>query len=185
MDGSLPGSSVHERRQEFPGKNTGVDYHFLLQEIFPTQGLNPGLPHCRLVLYHLSHQGSTGSLLKRVSTESVMPSNHLVLCHPLLFLPSSLRSIRVFSNELVLPSGGQSIGVSASVSVIPMNIQDWFPLGLTGLISLLSKGLSRVFSSTIQKHQFFSTQPSLWSNSHTHTWPLEKLKKLNRPLLAK
>ena len=69
-------------------------------------------------------------------------------------------------------SGGQNIGVSASASVLPMNIQDWFPLGWTGWISLLSKGLSRVFSDT--KHQFFSAQLSLQSNSHIHTWPLEK-----------
>ena len=66
-------------------------------------------------------------------------------------------------------SGGQSIGASASASVLPVNIQDWFPLGWTGWISLLSKGLSRVFSNTtVQKHQFFSTQLSLWSNSHIH-----------------
>ena len=72
-------------------------------------------------------------------------------------------------------SGGQSIGVSASASVVPMNIQDWFPLGWTGLFSLQSKGLSRVFSSTtVWKRQFFSTQPSLWSNSHIHTWLLKK-----------
>ena len=72
-------------------------------------------------------------------------------------------------------SGGQSIGVSASASVIPMNIQDWSPLGWTGWISLQSKGLSRVFSNTtVQKHQFFGTQPSLLLNSHIHTWPLEK-----------
>ena len=72
-------------------------------------------------------------------------------------------------------SGGQSIGVSASISVLPMNIQDWFPLRLTGWISLQSKGLSRVFSkTTVQKHQFFSAQLSLWSNSHIHTWLLEK-----------
>jgi len=72
-------------------------------------------------------------------------------------------------------SGGQSIGVSASTSVLPMNTQDWFPLGWTGWISLQSKGLSRVFSNiTVQKHQFFSTQLSLWSNSHIHTWLLEK-----------
>ena len=71
--------------------------------------------------------------------------------------------------------GGQSIGVSASASVLPMNIQGWFPLELTGLISLQSKGLSRVFSSTtIWKHQFFSFQLSLWPNSHMHTWLLEK-----------
>ena len=71
-------------------------------------------------------------------------------------------------------SGGQRIGVSASTSVLPMNIQDWFPWGLTGLISFQSKGLSRVFSNTtVQKHQFFGTQLSLWSNSHIDTWPLE------------
>ena len=70
---------------------------------------------------------------------------------------------------------GQSIGPSASASVLPMNIQGWFPLGCTGLISLMSKGLSRVFSNTTaQKHQFFGTQLSLWSNSHIHTWLLEK-----------
>ena len=72
-------------------------------------------------------------------------------------------------------SGGQSIGISASASVPPMNIQEWFPLGWTGWISLPSKGLSRVsFSTTVQKHQFFSAQFSLWSNSHIHTWPLAK-----------
>ena len=71
-------------------------------------------------------------------------------------------------------SGGQSTGVSASASVLPMNIQDWFPLEWTGWISLQSKGLLRVFSTTVQKHQFFSAQLSLWSNSHIHTWLLEK-----------
>ena len=73
-------------------------------------------------------------------------------------------------------SGGQSVGASASASVISMNIQDWFPLGLTGWISLPSKGLSRVFSNTtVLKHQFFSVQLSLWSNSHIHIWLLGKL----------
>ena len=73
-------------------------------------------------------------------------------------------------------SGGHSIGVSASASVLPMNIQDWFLLGWTSWISLLSKGLPRVFSNTtIQKHQFFGSQLSLWSNSHIHTWLLEKI----------
>ena len=72
-------------------------------------------------------------------------------------------------------SGGQSIRTSASASVFPINIQDWFPWGLTGLISLQSKGLSKVFSNTtIQKHQFLGAQLSLCSNSHIHTWPLEK-----------
>ena len=99
----------------------------------------------------------------------VMPFSHLILCRPLLLLPSIPPSIRVFSNESTLSSGGQSIGVSASASVLPMNIQDWSPLGWTDWISLQSKGLSRVFSSTtIQKHQFFGTQVSSQSNSHIH-----------------
>ena len=80
-----------------------------------------------------------------------------------------------FPMSQLFESGGQNIGVSASASVLPMNIQDWFPLGLTGWISLQSKGLSRVFSNTtFQKHQFFGAQLSLWSNSHIHTWLLEK-----------
>ena len=94
------------------------------------------------------------SLLKLMSIRSVMPSNHLILCCPLCLLPSIFSSIRVFSNE----SGGQIIGASSSVSVLPMNIQDWFPLGLTGLISLQSKRLSRVFSNTtVQKHKLSKT----------------------------
>ena len=114
------------------------------------------------------------SLLKLMNTESVMPSNHLILCHPLLLLPSIFPSIRVFPRSQFF--GGQIIGASASASVLPMNIQYWYPLGSTGLISLLTKGLSRVFSNTtVQKHQFFSAQLSLWSNSHIYTWLLEKL----------
>ena len=188
------------------------------------------------------------SLLKLMSIESVMSSNHLILCHPLLLLSSIFPCIRVFSNEPVIhissvqfshsvmsaslwphglhhtrlpcpwptpgsypnscqlsqwchppisssvipfsshlqsfpasgsfpmsrffASGGQSIGVSASVLL--MCNQDWFPLGWTGWISLLSKGVSRVFSNIrVQNHQFCA-QPPLWSNSHIHTWPLEK-----------
>ena len=98
---------------------------------------------------------------KPISIVSVMPSNHLMLCHPLL-LPSIFLSIRVFSNKSVLRIRWPSIGVSASASVLPMNTQDWSPLGWTGWVSLQSKGLSRVFSNTIvQKHQFFCTQLSL------------------------
>ena len=101
------------------------------------------------------------NLPKLMSIESVRPSNHLILCYPLLFLPSIFPSIRVFSNEL-FAWGGQRIGVSASTSVPPMNTQDWSPLGWIGWISLQSKGLSSVFSnSTVQKHQFFGTQLSL------------------------
>ena len=83
------------------------------------------------------------SLLKLMSIESVMPSNHLILCHPLL-PPSAFPSVRIFSNESVFASGGQSIGVSASASVLPMNIQDWFPLGLTGWISAIREKQSLV-----------------------------------------
>ena len=102
------------------------------------------------------------SLLKLMSIESVMPSSHLILCHLFLFLPSIFPSIRVFSNEPVFTSCDQSIGVSASASVLPMNICDWFPLGWTGWISLQSKGFSRAFSNTtVQIYQFFSTQLSL------------------------
>ena len=98
---------------------------------------------------------SSLSLLKLVSIKLVMPSNHLILCRPLLLLPSIFPSIRVFSNESFFTPGVQRIGASTSASVLPMNIQDWFPLGLTSLISLLSKGLLGVFSSTTgQKHQF-------------------------------
>ena len=97
----------------------------------------------------------------------------IILCHPLLlqFFPAS----GSFPMSRFFTSGDQSIGASASASILPMNIQDWFPSGLTGLISSQSKGLSRVFSNTtLQKHQSFGTQPSLWSNSHFHTWLLEK-----------
>ena len=110
-----------------------------------------------------------------MSIESVIPSNHLILCRPLLLLPSIFPSIRVFSNQSFFASAGKSNGASASESVTPMNIQNWFPLGCTGWISLQSKRLSRVFfNTTVQKHQFFSAQLSLWSNSHIHTWLLEK-----------
>ena len=105
------------------------------------------------------------SLLKFMSIELVMPSNRLILCHPLLFPPSGS-----FLMSQLFALGGQSIGVSASTSVLPMNTQDWSPLGWVGWIFLQSKGLSRVFSNTIvPKHQFFGTQLSSQSNSHIHT----------------
>ena len=102
------------------------------------------------------------SLLKLMSIELVMPSSHLILCRPLLLPSSIFPSIRIFSVSQFFTSGGQSIGVSASTSVLPMNNQDLSPLGWTGWVSLQSKGLSRVFSNTtVQKHQFFSAQLSL------------------------
>ena len=115
------------------------------------------------------------SLPKLMSIESVMPSSHLIHCHPLLLLPSIFPIIRVFSNESAFCIRWPKYWSSASASVLPMNTQDWSPLGWTGWISLQSKGLSRVFpNTTVQKHQFFSAQLSSQSNSHIHTWPLEK-----------
>ena len=104
-------------------------------------------------------------------------------CHPTISssvvpfspCPQSFPASGSFPMSQLFTSGGQSIGVSASTSVLPMNTQEWSPLEWTGWISLQSKGLSRVFSNTtVQKHQFFGTQLSLQSNSHIHTWLLEK-----------
>ena len=112
------------------------------------------------------------SLLKLMSIESVMPSNHLILCRPLLLRLQSFPASGSFLMSQLFPSLGQSTTALASASVLPMNIQDWFHLGF---ISLQSKGLSRVFSNTtVQKHQSFIAQPSLWSSSHIQTWLLEK-----------
>ena len=103
-------------------------------------------------------------------------------CHPttsssVVHFSSCLQSFPAsgsFQMNQPFGSGGQSIGISASISFLPMNTQDWSPLGWTGLISLLCKGLSRVFcNATVQKHQFFGAQLCLWSNSHIHTWLLE------------
>ena len=128
-----------------------------------------GLQHARLPVHHQFLE-----FTQLMSIRLMMPSDHLILCHPLL-PPSIFSSIRIFSNESVLRIRVQSIGVSAPASAIPMITQDWFPLGWTGWIALQSKGLSRVFSNTtVQKHQFFGTQPSSQSNSHIHTWPQEK-----------
>ena len=114
------------------------------------------------------------SLIRLMSIELVMPYNHFVLCDPLLLMPSIFPSIRVFSNESFLCIQWPK-SWSLDALVLPMNIQDWFPLGWTGWNSLLSKGLSSVFSNTtVQKHQFFGTQLSLWSNSDILTWLLKK-----------
>ena len=109
------------------------------------------------------------SLLKLVSIESVMPCNHLILGVP-FFCHQSFPASGSFQMSQFFVSGGQSIGVSASTSVLPMNNQDQFPLGWTGWISLQSKGLSRIFSNTtVQKYQYFGAELSLQSNSHIHT----------------
>ena len=108
-----------------------------------------------------AHQASLSftvsqSLLKLMSIESMMPSNHFILCHSFFSCPQSFPTSGSFPMSHLFPSGGQSTGASASASVLPTNAQDWFPLWLTGLISLQSKGLTGVFSNTtVQKHQFF------------------------------
>ena len=129
------------------------------------------LSHVQLfaIPWTAAHQASLSftiseSLLKLMSIESVMPSNHLILCHHLLFLPSIFPRSRSSTVRQLFASSGQSIGASASAWVLSMNIQDWFSLGLTGLISLLPKGLSRVFSSTTL--QFSRSVMSVSSRSH-------------------
>ena len=108
------------------------------------------------------------SFLRIMSTESVMPSNHLILCCPLLLLPSIFPVSQAFSMSHFFTSGDQSIGASASASLLPVNIQDWFPLGWTGWTSLPFKGLSRVFSNTtVQKHQFWTVLSFLYSPTLT------------------
>ena len=141
---------------------------------------------CSVVSYSLWPRGLHHARLPCPSPTPRAYSNSCPLsrwCHPTISssvvpFSSCLQSCPAsgsFPMSQFFTSGGQSIGVSASASVLPMNIHDWFPLGWTGWISLLSKGLSRVFSNTtVQKHQFFGTQPSLLLNSHIHTWPLEK-----------
>ena len=187
---------------DFPGKNNGVGCHFLIQGIFSNHGLNvfptmvdslspshPGKvsPSQTFVVVQLfSHvwlfltpwtaacqAPCLHSLLELAQTkaiESVMPYSHLIICFLLSFLPSIFPSIRIFSNESVLYTRWQKNG-SFSFNISLSN-------EYSGLISFRkpqSKGLSRVFSNTIiQKHQFFGPQLSLWSNSHIHTWLLEK-----------
>ena len=120
------------------------------------------------------------SLPKFMSIALVMPSRHLILWRPLLLCPLFFPASGTFPMSQLFASDDQNTGVLASASVLPMSTQGWFPLRMTGLISLLSKGLLGVFSSTtIQRHKFFSNPPSLWSNSHNHTWPLGR----SQPLL--
>ena len=128
-----------------------------------------------------AHQASLSfivswSLFKLMPIESMMPSNHLVLCCPLLLLPSVFPSIKVFSNESALHiRWPKELELQLQHQSFQLIVQDWFTLGLTGLSSLQSKGLSRIFSNaTVQKHQFLTAQPCLWSNSHIHTWLIEK-----------
>ena len=125
-------------------------------------------------LQHAKSFTVSGSLLRLMSVESVILSNHLILWRPLVLLPSVFPSIRVSSSVSALCIRWPKYWNTASASVLPVNIQGWFSLRLTSLVSLQSKGLLRVFSSTtIWKHRFFIAQSSLWSNSHIHTWLLE------------
>ena len=114
------------------------------------------------------------SLPKPISIESVMPSNHLMLCHPLLLLPSIFPRIRVFSNESALHIRWPNIGVSASASVLQMNIQDQSPLGWTIWISVQSKGLKSLLQHHSSEASILQLLLSLYSNSYIHTWLLEK-----------
>ena len=142
------------------------------------------LSHVRLFAtpWIAAHQASLSitnswSLPKLISIESVKPSSHLSSVVPFSFCPQSFPASGSFPMSQLFTWGAQSTGVSALASVLPMNTQDWSPLGWTGWISLQSKGLSRVFSNTtLQKHQFFSAQLSSHSPTLTsiHTWPLEK-----------
>ena len=151
--------------------------------------------HIKRLLVHVSHSVVSDSLWPHGLQHARLPcpllsprvcSNSCPLnqwCHitflsfiiPFSSCLQSFPALRSFPMSQLFSSGGQSIGTSASASVLPMNIQSWFPLGLTGWISLQSKGLSRVFSSTILwKHRLFGAQPFLLSSSHTHSWLMQK-----------
>ena len=162
---------VMETAESHPNSEFGVCCHCCsVTKLCPT--LRPcGLQHARL-------PGPSPS--PRVCSNSCPLSQW---CHPTISYsdapfsswPQSFPASGSFQMSRLFTSGGQSIGASASASLLPMNIQDWFPLGWTGWISSLSKELSRVLSSsTVRKHQFFGAQPLLWSSSHICTWLLEK-----------
>ena len=203
--GYRPPGSVHG---DSPGKNTGVDCHALLQGTLPTQGSNPGLPHCRWIPYHLSNKRSPDSTfssvqllsraqlfvtpwiaarqaslsitntrrsLRLTSIESVMPSSHLILCCPLLLLPPIPPSNRVFSNESTLRMRWPKY-CSFSFSIIPSKeIPGLLSFRMDWLDLLAVQGtLKSLLQHHSSKHQLFGAQPSSQSNSHIHTWPLEK-----------
>ena len=155
---------------------------FLILQFSSVQSLShvwlfatPWTTTCQASLFITNFQ----SLLKLMSIESVMPSNHPTVSSSVVPFSTCLQSFTAsgsFPMSQLLEPGDQSIGASASASVLPVNIQGWFPLGLAGLSSLQSKGLSVVISSTInQRHQFFGAQPFLSSNSYIRTWLQEKL----------
>ena len=177
---SLPGSSILRIFQAgvlewvtiaFPNYILILTYitSLLFSRSVVSDSLRPlGLKHTRFPCPSPSPRASSNSCpLSQWCHATILSS---VIPSPPAF---NLLALGSFLMSWLFVSGGQTIGASASI--LPMNIQDWFPLGLTGLISLQSKGLSRIFSnSTVQKHQFFYTQPSLWYHSCIHTWLLEK-----------
>ena len=158
------------------------DTYSLEEKLWPTFSSVQSLSRVRLYVtpWIAAHQASLSitksrSSLKLTSIGSVMPSSHLILGRPLLLLPPIPPSIWIFFNESTLCMRWPKYR-SFSFSIIPSKkCQGWSPLEWTGWISLQSKGLSRVFSNTtVQKHQFFGARPSSQSNSHIHTWLLEK-----------
>ena len=178
-------------------------HHILFYHVecwYPCVVLMWGLNHCLKVIQHISSVQFNFSVMSDSlwphglqHTRPPCPSpttgvysnscpssrwHHPTISSSLIPFFSCLQSFPAYGSfqmSQFFTLGGQSIGVSTSTWVLPMNIQDWFPLGWTSWISLQSKGLSRVFSNTtVQKHQFFCAQLSLWSNSHIHTWLLEK-----------
>ena len=147
-----------------------MDLFLLFSHSVMSDSLQPhGLQYCRLPCPSLSHGVCSNLRLLCWWCHPTISSS----VSPFSSCPQSFPASSSFPVCQLFASGGQSIGASASV--LPVNIQDRFPLGLTGLISSQSKGLSRVFySTTVQKYQFFGSPPSLYSNSHFHTWLLEK-----------
>ena len=167
---------LNERKKYFhlhstsnnPYDDAGVVY--VVQLSGRVQLYDPWLQYNRLLCCSLSPG------VAQIHVHWVSYTIYFILCCPLLLLNSVFPNISVIgNNESTLSNRWPKIGASASASILPINFQSWFPLGLTGLIFLHFKGLSRVFSNTtIWNHQFFSTQPSLWTNSHICTWLLVK-----------
>ena len=155
----------------------------LFSHLVVSYSLQPyGLQHSRFLCPSLSPRACSNSCPLSGWYHPTISSSVIPFSSYLQSFPTS----GSFPMSFLFASGGQGIGVSALASVLPVNIQGWFPLGLTGLISLLFKGLSRVLSNTtVWNHQFFSTQPSLWSNSHICIWLLEKLALTIRTFVGK
>ena len=153
-------------------KQQSYSFFLLVQSLSPVWLLvTPWLQHTRLPCPSLSPGACSNSCPLSQWCHPTISSSVV----PFSSCPQSFPAPGSFQMSSLFASGGQSIGASASASVLPMNTQDWSPSGWTSWISLLSKGLSRASSNTtVQKHESFGTQPSLWSKSHIHTWLLEK-----------